>query len=75
LSFLVGAFIGADLEGLRASGALPAGTPVTITGGDKVGGAWNLILDRRGCPATSVAAADVEAAFVAGLEAILDVRR
>lgn len=75
LSFLVGAFIGADLERLQANGSLPAGTPVTIVGGDKVGGAWRVALEQAGCPAQSVAAADVEAAFVAGLQAIVEARR
>jgi 2-dehydro-3-deoxygalactonokinase len=74
LSFLLGAFIGADLERLQANGWLPAGTPVTVTGGEKAGGAWNIALDQAGCPARSVPAADVESAFVAGLQAIVGAR-
>jgi 2-keto-3-deoxy-galactonokinase len=74
LSFLLGAFIGADLERLQATGLLPAGTPVTVTGGEKAGGAWTIALDQAGCPARSVAAGDVESAFVAGLQAIVEAR-
>jgi 2-dehydro-3-deoxygalactonokinase len=74
LSFLVGAFIGADLDRLRASGALAPGTPVTVAGDEKVGGAWSLALDRFGCPARSLTAAEVESGSIAGLGAILEAR-
>lgn len=74
LSFLVGAFIGADLDRLQANGLLTPGTPVTITGGDKVGGAWSLALAALGCPVRSLPADDVEDAFVAGLCAIVESR-
>jgi len=74
LSFLVGAFIGADLDRLCASGALAA-APVTVAGDEKVGGAWSLALDRFGCPARSLTAAEVEAGSIAGLGAILEAVR
>ena len=74
LSFLVGAFIGADLDRLQARGALPRGTPVTISGGEKLGGAWAIALERAGCPARSLSAAETEAGFLAGLGAIMAAR-
>jgi 2-dehydro-3-deoxygalactonokinase len=74
LSFVVGAFVGADLEGLQADGLLSAGTLVTISGGDKVGGAWQAALEQIGCPARAIGPAEIEAAFVAGLEAIVEIR-
>ena len=74
LSFLVGAFIGADLDRLQASGALAPAAPVTVAGDEKVGGAWGVALDRFGCPARSLTAAEVEAGSIAGLGAILEAR-
>ena len=74
LSFLIGAFIGADLDRLQARGALPRGTPVTISGGEKLGGAWAIALERAGCPARSLAAEETEAGFLAGLGAVMAAR-
>jgi 2-dehydro-3-deoxygalactonokinase len=74
LSFLVGAFIGADLDRLLANGSLPPGTPITISGGEKVGGAWSVALEQLGCPVRSLAAVEVEAGFVAGLCAVMEAR-
>jgi 2-dehydro-3-deoxygalactonokinase len=74
LSFLVGAFIGADLDRLQTNGLLTPGTAVTITGGDKVGGAWSLALAELGFAVRSLPADEVEAAFVAGLRAIVESR-
>jgi 2-dehydro-3-deoxygalactonokinase len=74
LSFLVGAFIGADLDRLQATGALPPGTPVTISGGEKVGGAWGIALDRAGCRVRSLSAAETEAGLLAGLRAVVEAR-
>jgi len=75
MSFLLGAFIGADLERLQTTGSLPAGTPVAVTGGEKAGGAWTIALDQAGCPAQNISAADVESAFVGGLQAIVEAHR
>lgn len=74
LSFLAGAFVGADLDRLQANGLFAPGTPITITGGDKLGGAWSVALEQIGCAARAVPAEDVEAAFVSGLRAIVDMR-
>jgi 2-keto-3-deoxy-galactonokinase len=74
LSFLVGAFIGAELAGLEAGGALAPGMTVTIAGDDKVGGAWRLALARAGWTAYSLTPAEREAGFLAGLSAIVAAR-
>jgi 2-dehydro-3-deoxygalactonokinase len=74
LSFATGAFIATDLDGLRASGALPDGIPLTISGGEKVGGAWEAALSREGHPTRSLTAAEVEAGFLAGLRAVTEKR-
>jgi 2-keto-3-deoxy-galactonokinase len=74
LSFLVGAFIGAELDRLQARGALPRGTPVTVTGDAKLGGAWEIALDRGGCPVRSLSAEQTESGFLGGLGAILAAR-
>jgi 2-dehydro-3-deoxygalactonokinase len=74
LSFLAGAFIGADLDRLQGGGALPAGTPVTIAGGETIGGAWTLALERRGFPVRSLPPSEVDAGLVAGLGAVMEAR-
>jgi len=74
LSFLVGAFIGAELDGLRAAGALAPGTPVAVAGGEKVGGAWAAVLEENGCVVRSLSAEDVETGFLAGLRALVALR-
>ena len=74
LSFLVGAFIGAALAGLQAGGALTAGMKVTIAGDEKVGGAWQIALERAGWAAQSLAPAEREAGFLAGLRAVVAAR-
>jgi 2-dehydro-3-deoxygalactonokinase len=74
LSFLLGAFVGADLDRLRAGGALPPGTAVTISGDEKVGGAWATVLDREGHPVRSLSPPEVEAGLLAGLRAVIEAR-
>ena len=74
LSFLAGAFIGADLDGLRTTGVLPPGTPVTVSGDDKLGGAWSAALEREGHPARSLSPDEVDAGLLAGLAAVMRAR-
>jgi 2-dehydro-3-deoxygalactonokinase len=74
LSFLLGAFIGADLDGLQAGGVLAPGAAVTIAGDEKVGGGWSMALDRAGCAARSLSVAETEAGFLAGLVAVVEAR-
>jgi 2-dehydro-3-deoxygalactonokinase len=75
LAFLLGAFVAADLDGLRASGALRAGSEVAVAGDEKFGGAWTRALGREGHAVRRLAAEDVEAGFLAGLRAIVAARR
>jgi 2-dehydro-3-deoxygalactonokinase len=70
LSFLVGAFIGAELDHLQGSGLLSPGTDVTVVGGEKVGGAWALALQRSGCAPSSLSPEQAESGLLAGLRAI-----
>ncbi len=74
LSFAAGAFIAADLDGFRAAGALPVGTPLTISGGEKVGGAWAAVLSGEGHPTRSLTPAEVEGGFLAGLRTVTEQR-
>ena len=74
LSFLVGAFVGADLDGLQESGALAPGMAVTIAGDEKVGGAWGIALERAGGKARRLSIAETEAGFLAGLSAVMAAR-
>jgi 2-keto-3-deoxy-galactonokinase len=72
MSFLLGALVAADADGLQAQGLLPPGCAVAISGDEKVGGAWSVALRERGHPVRSLAPDDVEAAFLAGLRAVLE---
>jgi 2-dehydro-3-deoxygalactonokinase len=74
MSFLIGALVAADLDGWRAQGRLTPGTRVTISGDEKVGGAWSVALAELSHPVRRLSAAEVETALVAGLRAILDTR-
>ena len=74
LSFLVGAFIGSELDGLRATGALEPGTSVAISGGEKVGGAWATALEQSGQTVRSLSPGEVEAGFLTGLRALIGLR-
>jgi 2-dehydro-3-deoxygalactonokinase len=74
LSFLIGAFVATDFAQLRANGALPAGTPVAICGGEKIGGAWTLALEGEGYPVRVQSPGDVEGGLLAGLQAVAEAR-
>jgi 2-dehydro-3-deoxygalactonokinase len=74
LSFLLGAFVGADLDRLEANGFLTAGEPLVVSGDEKVGGVWTVAMQSRGYPVRRLSADEVESAFVAGVSAILDAR-
>ena len=74
LSFLAGAFIGTELDGLRTTGALAPGMPVTICGGEKVGGAWAAALEPAGHRVRSLSPEEVEAGFLAGLRHVMSLR-
>jgi 2-dehydro-3-deoxygalactonokinase len=74
LSFLTGAFIAEEIDGLRATGALDPAVPVMIAGGEKVGGAWAEMLDGEGYRVGSLTPDDVERGFLAGLRTIVSAR-
>jgi 2-dehydro-3-deoxygalactonokinase len=74
LAFLLGAFVAADLDGLRASGALRAGSAVAVAGDEKVGGAWTQVLRQEGHDVRRLLPDEVEAGFLAGLRAIVQAR-
>jgi len=74
LSFLIGAFVGADLEGLRSTGALPADVAIAVAGDEPLGGAWTVALESAGLRARAIPPAEVEAGLVAGLVAIVEAR-
>jgi 2-dehydro-3-deoxygalactonokinase len=74
LSFLAGAFVAADLDTMLANGWLPAGTPVTVVGDEKLAGAWGSALGALGLAVESLAEVEAEAAFVAGACAVMDAR-
>jgi 2-dehydro-3-deoxygalactonokinase len=74
LAFLLGAFVAADLDGLRAAGALRAGSAVVVAGDEKVGGAWTQVLRQQGHDVRRLLPDEVEGGFLAGLRAIADAR-
>lgn len=74
LSFLIGAFVATDLAHLRGSGGLPPGTPVAVSGGEKLGGAWTRALEDEGYSVRTLSAADVEDGLLAGLQSVMEAR-
>lgn len=74
LSFLIGAFVATDLDHLKASGALAAGT-VAVSGGEKLGGAWSRALEAEGLRVRELSPGDVEDGLLAGLGAIVRARQ
>ena len=74
LAFLIGAFVGAEMELLLARGRLAPGTAIAVAGDEKVGGAWTVALEDRGLAPQSIAPSEVEAGLIAGLTAIVEAR-
>ena len=71
LSFLVGAFIAADLDTLVARGILVENIPVVISGNEALAEAWRQALGERSVQAKALTSAETEEAFVIGLRSIL----
>lgn len=71
LAFLIGAFIAADLDALRAKGTLAVGRPVVISGGGGLGAAWEQALVACGIRATRLGTDAVERAFLVGMQKIV----
>lgn len=75
LSYLIGASLAADLDGLLAGQQLSAATEVVITGGEALAGALIQALAAEGIAARSLAEAEIEAGLLAGLRAIAGLSR
>lgn len=71
LSWLAGACIGEDIRGLEQGGWLRPSRRVAVSGPGAVPDAWSHLLSRAGCEARPLAAATIEASFVAGVLAIV----
>jgi len=70
-SFLVGAFVAADLDALVARGILVENVPVGISGNEALAEAWREALRERSVPAKVLTTDETEKAFLAGLNSIL----
>jgi 2-dehydro-3-deoxygalactonokinase len=70
-SFLVGAFVAADLDALVARGILVESVPVGISGNEALAEAWRAALRERSVPAKVLTTDETEKAFLAGLNSIL----
>src|SRR6266850_1134177 len=70
-SFLVGAFVAADLDALVACGILVENIPVVISGDEALADAWAEALQKRLVPAKVLTTGETEKAFLAGLGLIL----
>ena len=69
-AFLVGAFVASDLDSLVKRGLLTSDTPVVITGGGAVTGAWHRALFEISISATIISAHKLEQALIQGLKEI-----
>lgn len=70
LSYLIGACLAADLDGLLKGGHLPLNGEVVITGGEVLAGAVIQVLAGVGIRARSLSESEIEAGLLAGLRAI-----
>ncbi len=70
MSFLLGVYLAADLDGMLRQGLLHTGQPVVLTGGGAVAAAWQWALRALAIPATQLSEADVERGFLTGLRQI-----
>jgi len=67
MSFLLGAFVEAELVALLDSGPLASGKPMVVVGSGAVAEAWRMALVAQNLPAQVLAEDQAEAAFLAGL--------
>ena len=70
-SFLVGAFISSDFDGLVAKGMLSDNTSVVISGNVAIAEAWRHVLARLSIRVVVLSADETERALLAGLKCIL----
>jgi 2-dehydro-3-deoxygalactonokinase len=67
MSFLIGAFIAADLDALRARGVFATGQPVFITGSGAVAAGWQYALSEHGTSAIILSGDEIEEATLTAL--------
>lgn len=72
LSFLIGAFIAADLDALISRGMLLSDIPIVIAGADAWAGAWRDALVSRSFKPIVLTASQTEEAFLTGMRYILE---
>ena len=72
ISFLIGAFVAADLDALCRQGVFARGTEVVLTGSGAIANAWQRALDGVSIRAASLSEADIEAGLLAGLGSIAE---
>lgn len=70
LSFLIGAFVAADLDALVRQGVFAGATGVALTGSGAIVNAWQCALERVSIRAAALSEAEIEAGLLAGLRAI-----
>lgn len=70
-AFLLGAFIGCDMEALHTKGFIAQGVPVSIVGHPSVVNGWQVAMGASSIQSTVIQESDAEAALLAGLRHIL----
>lgn len=71
LSYLVGAFLASDFDGLQKRGLLSPTRTVLITGGEALAEAWHRTLTQDAIPHRIITPEETETAMLTGLRAIL----
>ncbi len=71
LSYLAGAYLASDFDGLRKSGLMSNAQPVLITGGGAVAELWRHTLAEESIPCKVLSTDQSEAAMLTGLSSIL----
>lgn len=74
LSYLMGAFLAADLDALLKRGVLEARSRVLISGGGVLAGAWQNALEKASITAAPLTEEEIERGLLAGLRCVAEVR-
>lgn len=72
MSFLIGAFVGSEMEDLLGRGILSREREIMISGGEAVSSCWEKVLQESGYGARRLTAVETESAYLAGLRQIYD---
>ena len=67
MSFLIGAYVAAELESLCQAGRLAANESVILAGSGAVAEAWAIAFELKRVPTQQLSEAGIETAFIAGL--------